>query len=51
MGFHVSTLHNLPVENIRYFVHVVDMSSGVHSCWINKNLQVLLLLWVKTRAS
>ena len=42
MGFHVSTLHNLPVGDIKYFVHVVDMSSsGVHSVWITEDLHTL----------
>ena len=41
MGFHVSTLHNLPVGNIQYFVHVIDISSGLHSRWISENLHTL----------
>ncbi len=41
MGFHVSTLHNLPVGGIRYFVHVLDMSRGAHSRWITENLHTL----------
>ncbi|ROZ72084.1 hypothetical protein [Ramlibacter sp. WS9] len=41
MGFHVSTLHNLPTGGIEYFVHVLDMSSGVHARWIGDNLQSL----------
>lgn len=41
MGFHVSTLHNLPVGRIRYFVHVIDISSGLHSHWIDENLSFL----------
>lgn len=31
MGFHVSTLHNLPVGSIRHFVHVLDISGGLHT--------------------
>ncbi|MDQ0080992.1 hypothetical protein J2W35_001329 [Variovorax boronicumulans] len=41
MGFHVSTLHNLPVGSIQYFIHVVDMSGGEHGRWINENLHAL----------
>jgi hypothetical protein len=41
MGFHVSTLHNLPVGGIHHFVHVLDISGGVHARWINENLQTL----------
>ena len=41
MGFHVSTLHNLPIGHIEYFVHVLDMSDGAHSRWINENLHAL----------
>lgn len=41
MGFHVSTLHNLPVGGIDYFVHVLDMSGGTHARWIGENLHSL----------
>lgn len=41
MGFHVSTLHNLPIGHIEYFVHVLDMSGGAHSCRVNENLHAL----------
>lgn len=41
MGFHVSTLHNLPAGSIQYFVHVLDMSGGVHDRWIKENLHTL----------
>lgn len=41
MGFHVSTLHNLPVGGIEYFVHVVDISGGAHAKWIGENLHAL----------
>lgn len=41
MGFHVSTLHNLPTGNIKQFVHVLDMTNGVHSRWIAENLHAL----------
>lgn len=41
MGFHVSTLHNLPTSHIRHFVHVLDMTNGVHARWIAENLHVL----------
>ena len=41
MGFHVSTLHNLPVGGIQYFIHVLDMSGGEHAQWINENLHRL----------
>ena len=43
MGFHVSSLHNLPTGNIEYFVHVLDISGGIHSGWINENLHTLAL--------
>jgi hypothetical protein len=38
MGFHVSTLHNLPSGNIKHFVHVLDISRGAHGRWIAENL-------------
>lgn len=38
MGFHVTSLHSLPVGPIRYFVHVLDMSGGAHGKWIDGNL-------------
>jgi hypothetical protein len=38
MGFHVSTLHNLPSGHIKHFVHVLDMSQGAHGRWIADNL-------------
>lgn len=41
MGFHVSTLHNLPINGIVHFVHVLDISSGAHAQWISENLQPL----------
>jgi len=41
MGFHVSTLHNLPIGGIHHFVHVLDMSGGAHARWINENLHRL----------
>lgn len=41
MGFHVSTLHNLPTGNIKHFVHVLDLTRGVHARWIAENLQLL----------
>ena len=41
MGFHVSTLHNLPTGNIKHFVHVLDMTNGVHARWIAENLHAL----------
>ena len=41
MGFHVSTLHNLPVGGIHHFVHVLDLSGGAHARWINENLHTL----------
>lgn len=41
MGFHVSTLHSLPTGQIRHFVHVLDMTNGVHARWIAENLHVL----------
>jgi hypothetical protein len=41
MGFHVSTLHNLPTGNIKHFVHVLDMTNGVHARWIAENLHTL----------
>lgn len=41
MGFHVTTLHNLPVGGIDYFVHVFDLSNGAHAKWINANLSTL----------
>lgn len=41
MGFHVSTLHNLPSGGIRYFVHVLDNSGGTHAKWIEQNLHAL----------
>jgi hypothetical protein len=41
MGFYVSTLHNLPTGNIKHFVHVLDMTSGIHARWIAENLQAL----------
>jgi hypothetical protein len=41
MGFHVSTLHNLPVGSLQYFVHVLDMSGGAHDRWIKENLHTL----------
>lgn len=41
MGFHVSTLHNLPIGHIDYFVHVFDMTDGVHARWVNENLYTL----------
>jgi len=41
MGFHVSTLHNLPINGIEHFVHVLDMSGGSHAKWIGENLQPL----------
>lgn len=41
MGFHVSTLHNLPIGYIEYFVHVLDMSDGAHARWVNENLYAL----------
>ena len=41
MGFHVSTLHNLPTGSIRHFVHVIDLSGGLHAQWIEKNLHIL----------
>ncbi len=41
MGFHVSTLHNLPVGGIEYFVHVLDMTGGAHARWIGENLHKL----------
>ena len=41
MGFHVSTLHNLPIGQIEYFVHVLDISGGTHSRWITENLHTL----------
>jgi hypothetical protein len=41
MGFHVSTLLNLPTGNISHFVHVLDMTGGVHARWIAENLQTL----------
>lgn len=41
MGFHVTTLHNLPVGSIDHFVHVFDLSKGMHAKWINANLSKL----------
>lgn len=41
MGFHVSTLHSLPIGSIKHFVHVLDMTHGPHGRWIAKNLQLL----------
>lgn len=41
MGFHVSTLHNLPYGGIQYFVHVIDLSGGPHAKWIDENLHAL----------
>lgn len=41
MGFHVSSLHNLPVGSIQYFVHVLDMSGGAHERWVSENLHTL----------
>jgi len=41
MGFHVSTIHNLPIGQIEHFIHTLDMSDGVHARWINKNLHIL----------
>jgi hypothetical protein len=41
MGFHVSTLHNLPTGNIKQFVHVLDLTGGVHARWIAENLHAL----------
>lgn len=41
MGFHVSTLHNLPINGIEHFVHVLDISSGAHAQWIGENFQPL----------
>ncbi len=41
MGFHVSTLHNLPTGNIKHFVHVLDLTGGVHARWIAENLHTL----------
>lgn len=41
MGFHVTTLHNLPMKGIQYFVHVLDVADGTHAKWINENLNAL----------
>lgn len=41
MGFHVSTLHNLPVGNIEYFVHVLDIGGSIQAEWIAENLHTL----------
>ena len=41
MAFYVSTLYNLPVGSIKYFIFVIDKSDGVHSAWVNQNLQQL----------
>lgn len=41
MGFHVSSLANLPVGTIEYFVHVIDATRGRHGDWIAANLQRL----------
>jgi hypothetical protein len=41
MGFHVSTLYNLPTDRIRHFVHVLDLSGGLHAKWIEENLHNL----------
>lgn len=43
MGFHVSSLANLPVGTIEYFVHVIDASIGRDSDWIAANLKKLAI--------
>ena len=42
MSFFVSTLSNLPVARLRWFIYVIDVSgSGTHSRWINAELATL----------
>ena len=41
MSYYVSTIHNLPVNNMRFFVHVFDTTNGTHTRWIMDNLQEL----------
>jgi hypothetical protein len=41
MGFHVSSIANLPVGTIDFFVHVIDATRGLDSDWIAANLQRL----------
>ena len=41
MSYYVSTLHNLPTGNLRFYIHVTDTTDGTHSKWITDNLHAI----------